>query len=72
MSLITQAFVVEHYGLRLSIEQLADVLGISKGAVYNQISAGTMPVKTYLDGGKRWADYVHVAEHLDACRAIAE
>jgi predicted DNA-binding transcriptional regulator AlpA len=71
VSLITQAFIVEHYGLRLNVEQLADVLGITKGALYNQISAGTLPVKTYLDGGKRWADYQHVAEHLDACRALA-
>lgn len=71
MSLITQAFVVERYGLRLSVEQLAAVLGLSKGAVYNQISAGTMPVKTYLDGGKRWADYRDVAEHLDACHQQA-
>lgn len=71
MSLITQAFVVDHYGLRLNVEQIAEVLGVSKGAVYNQISAGTLPVKTYLDGGKRYADYQHVAEHLDACRAQA-
>lgn len=71
MSLITQAFVVDHYGLRLNAEQLADVLGITKGALYNQISAGTCPVKTYVDGGKRYADYQHVAEHLDACRAQA-
>lgn len=71
MSLITQAFVVERYGLRLSVDQLAEVLGLTKGAVYNQISAGTLPVKTYLDSGKRWADYQHVAEHLDACRAQA-
>lgn len=71
MSLITQAFIVERYGLRLNIEQLAEVLGISKGAVYNQISAGTCPVKTYIDGGKRWADYRDVAKHIDECRGIA-
>lgn len=70
-SLVTQAFIVERYGIRLGIEQLAEVLGISKGAVYNQLSAGTLPVKTYLDGGKRWADYRDVAEHLDACREQA-
>lgn len=71
MSLITQAFIVERYGIRLGVEQLAVVLGISKGALYNQISAGTCPVKTYLDGGKRWADYRDVAAHLDACREQA-
>lgn len=71
MSLITQAFIVERYGIRLNVDQLAQVLGITKGALYNQISAGTCPVKTYLDGGKRWADYRDVAEHLDACRQQA-
>lgn len=70
-SLVTQMIVVEKYGLRLGIEQLAQVLGISKGAIYNQISANTFPVATYLDGGKRWADYRDVAAHLDACRAAA-
>lgn len=71
MSLITQAFIVERYGLRLNVDQLAEVLGISKGAIYNQISAGTCPVRTYIDGGKRWADYRDVATHLDECRISA-
>jgi hypothetical protein len=71
MSLITQALVVEKYGLRLNVEQLADVLGITKGALYNQFSAGVCPVKTYTDGGKRWADYRDVAQHLDDCRELA-
>ncbi len=72
MSLITQAFIVERYGLRLNIDQLAEVLGISKGAVYNQISGGTCPVKTYIDGGKRWADYRDVAAHIDECHLTAD
>lgn len=71
MSLITQAFLVEKYGLRLNAEQLADVLGITKAALYNQISAGTFPVKTYLESGKRFADYRDVAEHFDAARSLA-
>ncbi|WP_156479909.1 hypothetical protein [Collimonas pratensis] len=71
MSLITQAFIVERFGLRLNVEQLAGLLGITKGALYNQLSAGTCPVKTYIDGGKRWADYRDVAEHLDECRTLA-
>lgn len=70
-SLVTQMIVAEKYGPRLSIEQLAEVLGISKGAVYNQISANTFPVTTYIDGGKRWADYRDVAEHIDRCREMA-
>jgi predicted DNA-binding transcriptional regulator AlpA len=71
MSLVTQAFVFEHYGPRLDMDQLATVLCIAKSTLYNQISAGTLPVKTYLVGKNRFADYVHVAEHLDACRELA-
>lgn len=71
MSLVTRAFIVERYGLRLNTEQLAEVLGITKAALYNQISAQTCSVKTYIDSGKRWADYRHVAEHLDALHATA-
>ena len=67
-SLVTQMIVAEKYGLRLSIEQLASVLGISKGTVYNQLSAETFPLTTYIDNGKRWADYRDVAEYLDGCR----
>lgn len=71
MSLVTQAFVFEKYGPRLNMEQLAQLMGFAKGTVYNQISAGTFPIKTYMDGGSRWADYQHVAEHLDRCRELA-
>lgn len=70
-SLVTQMIVAERYGLRLTVEQIAAVLGLTKGAVYNQVSAGSFPVPTYLDGGKRWADYRDVANHIDKCRETA-
>lgn len=71
MSLFTEALVAERYGLRVGIEKLAELLGISKGAAYNQLSAGKFPIPTYLDGGKRWADYRDIAAHFDACREAA-
>ena len=70
-SLVTQMIIADKYGPRLSVEQLASVMGLSKGAIYNQVSAGTFPVTTYVDIGKRWADYRDVAEHLDKCRDTA-
>lgn len=70
-SLVTQMIVTEKYGLRLNTAQIAEVLGITKAAVLNKVSDGTMPIKTYMDAGKRWADYRDVAEHLDACRQRA-
>lgn len=54
------------------MEQLAEVLVVSKGTLFNQMTAGTCGVKTYLDGGKRFADYRDVAEYLDYVRALAK
>lgn len=70
-SLVTQMIIAERYGLRLGIEQLANVLSLAPGTVRNQIAAGTFPIVTYMDGGKRWADYRQVAGHLDKCAAAA-
>lgn len=70
-SLIAQAVIFEKYGPRLNSDELAEVLGITKGALYNQLSAGTCQVKTYLDCGKRWADFRDVAAYLDQMRALA-
>lgn len=68
MSLFTQALVAEKYGLRLGIPELAKLLGMDKGTIYNQLSSGKFPIPTYVDGGKRWADYRDVAAHFDKCR----
>jgi predicted DNA-binding protein YlxM (UPF0122 family) len=71
MSLVTQAFIVEQYGLRLNTDQIAELLNITKPALYNQISAGTLKLKTYVEGGKRYADYRDAAEYFDKCRKEA-
>lgn len=71
MSLLSQAIIAERYGLRLSLDQLAEALGVAKNTIYNQVSAGTFPVPTYVEGKKRYADYRDVATYLDECRARA-
>ena len=71
MSLLTQAYLLEKYGPRLSVDQLAEVLGIPAGSIYNLVSASRFEVPTYVDGKRRWADYRDVATYLDACRAKA-
>lgn len=70
-NLLTQAMIAEKYGFRIRVEQLAEILCITKPAVYNQLSAGTFPIPTYLDQGKRFADFRDVAAHFDRCREIA-
>lgn len=71
MSLMTQAYLLDKYGPRLNMAQLAEVLGLEPGTVLNQVSAGALQVKTYREGRHRWADYRDVAEHLDRARALA-
>lgn len=70
-SLVTQMIVAERYGLRLSVSQLATLLGRTEGTIRNQISGGRLGIHTYLDGGQRWADYRDVAEYIDAKRESA-
>jgi predicted DNA-binding transcriptional regulator AlpA len=63
--------VAEKYGMRLRPEQIAEILGVSKPTLYNQLSAGTCPIPTYLENGKRFADYRDVAAYIDGCRERA-
>lgn len=67
----TEEMITEKYGFRLNTCQIAEVLGITKPALYNLISAGLCPVKTYLQHGKRWCDYREIARHLDEAAALA-
>jgi predicted DNA-binding transcriptional regulator AlpA len=71
MSLLSQAIIAERYGLRLTLDQLAQALCMAKNTIYNQVSAGTFPVPTNIDGNKRFADYRDVATYLDSCRERA-
>lgn len=68
MSLMTQAWILDKYGPRLSVEQLAEILCISRSTINNQICQNVFPVATYREVGKRWADYRDVDAYLDRCR----
>lgn len=71
MSLITQAIIVEKYGMRLTVDQLAELMGLATNTLYNKIAAGKLEVPTYIDSGKRWCDFRDAAAYFDACRARA-
>lgn len=71
MSLLIQAHLLDRYGPRLDAEALGKVLGVETKTVQNKIAASTLGIRTYVDGGKRWADVRDVAEYFDACRATA-
>lgn len=66
MKLLTQAFILEKFGVRLTMAQLATLLAMSEGTIRNQVSAETFPIPTYKEGAARYAPYDAVAEYLDA------
>jgi hypothetical protein len=71
MSILCQLVLAEKYGIRLSMEQLAAELDQEKGTLMNRISKKTLGIKTYMDGGKRWADVRDVAAYFDKMREQA-
>ena len=71
MSFLHQAYLLEQYGLRLSIPELAEVLGDAEQTIHNRVSKGTLGIPTYIDGKKRWADVRDVAAYFDDKRAAA-
>jgi len=72
MSLLTQAYIIDRYGLRLTMDQLAECIGLARNTIYNQRAKGEFPIPTYLEGGTRFCDYRDVANHIDACRERAK
>ncbi len=65
MSLLTRAYILEKFGVRLTMGQLATLLAMSEGTIRNQVSAETFPIPTYKEGASRYAAYDAVAEYLD-------
>ncbi|MBW5283372.1 hypothetical protein NFI99_27750 [Burkholderia glumae] len=71
MSLLTRAYILEKYGPRMTLAQLAQLLLMSEGTIRNQISAETFPIPTYKEGAGRFAAYDAVADYLDQMSAEA-
>ncbi|MDN7807043.1 hypothetical protein [Burkholderia gladioli] len=71
MSLLIRAYILEKYGPRMTLAQLAQLLVMSEGTIRNQISAETFPIPTYKEGGGRYAPYDAVADYLEHMSAKA-
>ncbi|TSE32966.1 pyocin activator PrtN family protein [Tepidimonas taiwanensis] len=72
MSMLTTVYLIERYGLRLSMEQLAQVLGLAVATLHARIARGELGIPTYVDGKMRFADVRDVAEYLDIKRQEAQ
>lgn len=71
MSILTTMVLIERHGLRVDLEQLAQILDTTAANLRRKISERTMEIPTYVDGGKRWADVRDVAAYLDQKRQDA-
>jgi excisionase family DNA binding protein len=65
MTLMTRAYLLDKYGPRMSMEQVAEVLGLETGTVYNLVSRGELKIRTYKESNRRFASYTAVADYLD-------
>ena len=65
---LTCAWLMEKYGLRLNIKQLAEALGVSVSTITNQLAERRFPIPSYKDVGGVRFDYRDVAEYLDTMR----
>lgn len=63
--------MAQYQKIRVTPEELADILGIAVNTIYNQISAGSFPIPTYKEGKSRYADIRDVGAYLDKCRQAA-
>ena len=65
MSLTTRMHLLDKYGMRLSMEELAQELGTTVQVIRNRQTEGDFPIPTYLDGSRRFAAYEAVAQYFD-------
>ena len=64
--------LTDKYGLHMRIKDIATVLKITPGALYNMISAGKCPVPTWRQCQARIASTEKVAEYLSLQEERAE
>jgi hypothetical protein len=63
--LLTKAYILETYGLRLFTEQIAQCLGLKTTTVANKISDNTLGIPIHHDGKRPFVDWEDMAEHVD-------
>lgn len=57
--------------VRLSVDEVANELGIKVGTLRNQISDGSCPVPSYREGRNRYIDVRALGKYLDERHAKA-
>lgn len=57
--------------VRLTIDEVAHELGMKSGTVRNQISDGSFPIPSYIEGRNRFVDVRALGKYLDERHAEA-
>jgi len=65
MPLLTTAWLLDRYGARITMKELAEVLKVSPRTVTNKLSAGSLGIPTYYDSG-RFVKAEDLAIYLDS------
>jgi len=52
MSVLWELALIQKYGIRMSMKEVAEVLGMSPQTLANRFCQQTMPISTYNDSGK--------------------
>ena len=60
------------YGLRLNLNELAELKRIDRRTALNQIYAGRFNIPVYKEGSEWWADTRSVSDYLDSRQQEAE
>lgn len=70
-SFLSYAFLLERYGPRVNLEDLAVILDTTAANLRRRISCQDFDIPTYLDGGRRWVDIRDLSAYLDLRRQQA-
>lgn len=67
----TFLLIAQYQKPRLGMQEIADLMGVSLDTARNLMYKGQMPIPTYKEGGRVFADIRDVAEYLDKMRESA-
>ncbi len=62
--------LIERYGPMMSINDLAEFFGMSKGAIYNKLSKDTFEVPTFKMGGRLVAETADVVQFVNESKLL--
>jgi hypothetical protein len=63
-------YLLNKYGVRLTLKEISEVLKVPVGTLYNKRSNNMLPFKTYRNGLRVFCDTSELAKHLESMERI--